>query len=104
MKKVLIASLIVVSLLLLASGAMADREDYRAKWDDRCGEECPEEDNCAPECLPEETPETCPPIVINIPGITCPDIDIDLPEAPCFPNVCVGDFPDICCPDKPHFC
>lgn len=109
MKKVLIASLIVVSLLFLASGAMADYGNDRGKWDDHHG------DKCAPECPPEETPKEtcppCPPIVINIPECDFPDMEIELPEPCCFPDVVVNmpeincpdisfDFPDLCPDDK----
>lgn len=90
MKKVLVASLIVVSLLLLTSAAMADRGNRV----DSCR-------NCEPACpvCPPEPEPTCEPIFINIPGIDCMDIDLDLPSAPCIPAVCVSDFPGICCPD-----
>lgn len=108
MKKVLIASLIVASLLLLASGAMADYGNDRGKWDDRHGDKCVP----VPECPPVETPEeACPPIVINIPECDIPDMEIELPEPCCFPDVVVNmpeincpdisvDFPEICCPSE----
>jgi len=91
MKKVLVASLVVVSLLLLASGAMADY----------CPPVEPEPEPCPPVV-------TCPPIVIDFPDICCPDIDLAFPEAPCCPEVIVKDIPEICCPEVnfefPDFC
>ncbi len=66
MKKVLIVSLIAVSLLLLASGAMADRGDGWARWDKGCGEDCPEDvvfefpEICCPSPCPAPAPAPCP--------------------------------------------
>lgn len=89
MKKVLAISLVLVSLLLLTSAAMADRGDRV-----RNHECCPEEEVCPPE---EE--EVCPPIVIGFPEIPCPEIEVELPEAPCIPEVMIEEFPEICCPE-----
>lgn len=72
MKKVLIASMVAVSLLLLASGAMAN-----------CGS-CKE--------------DVCPPIEICIPDIPVCNFDVCIPDLPCNPDIKV-DFPDICCPE-----
>ncbi len=95
MKKILAISLVVVSLLLLTSAAMADRGD-RIKVDDRFGDVC----------CPEK--EICPPIVVCFPEFTCPSIDVCLPKAPCIPDVLIEDFPEICCPevtfDIPEIC
>jgi hypothetical protein len=98
MKKLLIASLVVVSLLLLASGAMADRGD-------RHGGYCPEEKECAPECPPEEV---CPTIEVCFPEMPVCDIDVCFPEAPCCPKIVMEEFPEIICPeiscDFPEIC
>ncbi len=91
MKKVLAISLVLVSLLLLTSAAMADAgEMVKEHEHNGC---CPEEEVCPPE------EEVCPPIVIGFPEIPCPEITVEIPEAPCVPEVMIEEFPEICCPE-----
>lgn len=96
MKKILVVSLVLVSLLLLTSAAMADRGDSKRG-------------NHADECCPEEvvTPP-CPPIVICFPEAPELDFDVCIPQPPCIPEIIIEDFPPINCPeitfDIPEIC
>lgn len=81
MKKVLVASLVVVSLLLLTSGAMAAYGDGK-------------EVVCPPEPCPPK--EICPTINVCFPEMPVFDMDVCFPEAPCA-KVVIEDFPEIRC-------
>jgi hypothetical protein len=117
MKKISIALLAAVSLLLLASAAIAvpGHGGFKEKCDDRHG--CPDNDGCPPEdecpaedgcqlildfdigvCLPE-TP--CLPVLVidDVPGICGSELSIGLPEV-CGPEISPIVFPELCCQNK----
>ncbi len=93
MKKMLAIMLVVVSMLLLASVAIADREDRANRFDRHEGCCPPEEEVCPPE------EEVCPPIEVCFPEVPEIDVDVCIPKAPCFPEIRVEEFPEINCPE-----